>query len=336
MFDHLLREIRKLEGTNRIPVKIEVDNNGYIDRQCSSNGCAAHFKVMLEDWRDIVRDESVYCPHCRYESTSSDWNTLEQREYHANIARGHVQNRIGKALQSDARAFNSRQRKDSFIGINMSYRPGNMPIPIPAAATALMTQEFRCPECNCRYSSIGAAFFCPSCGHGNVVGTFFNSIETVKRNLVAVPSLRETLTDTHDENVAEDSIRHLRENGLCKTIASFQKYAESCFFRLSNSNQFNVRRNLFQNLGESNHIWRNATNVGYTDILTAAEYHVLNIYFQQRHLLEHQEGIVDQQYIDHAKDSRYSIGQRLVVTDASVFELVSVIEKLSKALSTLI
>ena len=336
MFNHLRREIRKLEATNRVQVEIEIDDNGYIDRQCPSSECKAHFKVMFVDWNDIIRDEVVYCPNCRHESTSSEWNTFEQREYYVDVARGHIQKRIASALQSDARAFNSRQKKDAFIKAKMSYRPGIVPIPVPAAATALMTQEFRCPECNCRYSSIGAAFFCPSCGHNDVMETFSNSIETVQKTLSAIPSLRETLTASNDKDFAEDSIRHFCENGLCKAVASFQKYAESCFFKLFNSDQFNVRRNLFQNIWESNDIWRNATNVGYDDILNAAEYHLLNVYFQQRHLLEHQEGIVDQQYIERANDARYSIGQRLVVTDANVSELVSVIKKLSKSISTLI
>lgn len=196
-----------------------------------------------------------------------------------------------------------------------------------------MTQEFQCIECSCRYTSIGTAFFCPACGYNNVIETFSKTLETVQKTVDAIPALRQTLTELQDENIAEDSVRHILENSLCKIVASFQKYAESCFMRLPDSGQFNLRRNLFQRLDESNLLWKEATSIGYTDTLSVGEYQTLNMYFQQRHLLEHQDGIVDQTYIDRSKDNRFAIGQRLVVSDSSVSEIISILEKLSKCIS---
>ena len=219
--------------------------------------------------------------------------------------------------------------------MNMSYRPGSIPIPVPAEATDVMTQEFACDECNCRYSSIGAAFFCPSCGHNSVLDTFANSVETVKKTIDGIPTIREALVSFADENVAKDSIRHICENGLVKIVSSFQRYAEACFHKLSNADQFNVRRNLFQSLAESNTVWRDATSTGYTDILSNEEYQSLKMHFQQRHVLVHQDGIVDQQYFDRANDHRFDVGQRLIVTESSVSELAAVVEKLAAGIVAL-
>ena len=63
--------------------------------------------------------------------------------------------------------------------------------------------------------------------------TFANSVETVKKTLAAIPAIRSTLTDLADENTAEDSIRHICENGLVKIVSSFQRYAEACFHKLA-------------------------------------------------------------------------------------------------------
>ena len=76
-----------------------------------------------------------------------------------------------------------------------------------------------------------------------------------------------TLTESADENVAEDSVRHICENGLVKIVSSFQRYAEACFHKLPNAGSFNIRRNLFQNLTESDAIWRGATGSGYTEFI---------------------------------------------------------------------
>ena len=284
MFDHVLRELRALERGVRIPVEIELDDNGYLDRRCPSDECGTHFKVMFEDWRDIIRDEVVYCPLCRHDANSSDWNTAEQVGYLKNVGIAYMQKKLSRAFQSDARRFNLRQSKDNLIRMNMSYRTGHIPIPVLAKATNILSQEFKCDECNCRYSSIGAAFFCPSCGHNSVLDAFANTIETVKKTVTTIPQIRQIFIDSNDENVAEDAIRHICENGLVKLVSSFQKYAEACFHKLPNSNQFSVSRNLFQRLIESDTIWRKATTTGYTDILNAAEYQALKIYFQQRWL----------------------------------------------------
>ncbi len=335
MFNNLRRELRKLENPISIPVQIELDDNDYVDRCCPSNECGARFKLLFEDWRNIIREEVVFCPLCRFEADCTKWNTPEQLEYHRSLAIAHVQKTVGTALQRDARRFNSRQNNSGFVNITMSHRPNRLRIPIPVSATAVMTQEFQCVECKCRYSSIGIAYFCPACGYNNVFDAFFKSIETVSKTVEALPSIRQALTDFQDENVAEDSVRQILESGLCKMVAYFQKYAESCFSRLPNSGQITLRRNVFQRLEESNIIWQDATSKGYTEILSDSEYQKLNTYFQQRHLLEHQDGIVDQVYIDRAKDDRFATGQRLVVSDSNVSELAFIIEKLSLAISNL-
>lgn len=335
MFDDVMRELRRMERGVKISIDLELDDKGYLDRLCPSGECGAHFKVMFEDWRDIVRDEVVYCPLCRHDAESSEWNTPEQAEYIQKAATAYVQKQLGPAFQSDSRKFNARQSRNSFIQMKMSYRPGSTPIPVPPNATEIMTQEFICEMCNCRYSSIGAAFFCPSCGHNSILDTFANSVQTVKKTVSAIPAIREALLSSTDKNVAEDSIRHICENGLVKVVSSFQHYAEASFHKLPNANQFNVRRNLFQNLEESDSIWRDATLTGYTDILSATEYQALEMYFQQRHLLVHKDGIVDQQYVDRANDHRFDVGQRLIVTDSNVSEIAAIIEKLARGIAAL-
>jgi uncharacterized Zn finger protein (UPF0148 family) len=306
-----LQKLRELEQGVQVPISVQLDDNGYFDRLCPSDECGNHFKVKLEDWRDIVRDEVVYCPLCRHDAKGTEWNTPEQKEQIRETGIAHIQKHLG--LTKQGRTLN----------------------PIPAEATAVMTQNYMCSECNCRYSSVGAAFFCPSCGHNSVIETFANSVKTVKETIAAIPKIRQALVDSAGKDIAEDSIRHICENGLVKIVSSFQRYAESCFDELPNAKQFKVRRNLFQSLSESDTIWRDATSTGYTDILSDIEYQSLTVYFQQRHVFSHQDGIVDQQYIDRANDNRFDVGQRLIVGESSVSELADIIEKLSTGIAAL-
>jgi hypothetical protein len=332
MFDEVLRKVRKLERGVNIQIHFEFDENGYFDRVCPSRECRTLFKVKFEDWRDIVRDEKVFCPLCRHDAKATDWNTPAQKRHIEQIAQSYVQKQIGRAMQSDASRFNRSQKQNGFIKLSMSCKPGVVPVPVPAKAADVMTQEFICEKCQCRYTSIGAAFFCPACGHNSVLNTFTNALSTVRKTIGAIPDIRQALVQATDENAAEDSVRHICENGLVKIVSSFQRYAETCFLLLANASTFKVRRNLFQNLTESDDLWRQATGTGYTDILNAEDYARLALYFQQRHVLSHLDGIIDQQYVDRSQDKRLDVGQRLIVSESSVLDLSRVTEILASGL----
>ena len=329
MFDHLIRELRGMQGTISIPTSVELDEKGYMDRACPSGECGEHFKVHFEDWKRILADQSTWCPRCGHTESSAVWNTEEQRDQHIREGRNYVRGRIGRALERDARRVNAQARAGSFLTIRMSYRPGRPELVVPAEASEVMTQEFLCEQCQCRYASVGSPFFCPGCGLNSILGNFPTALETTRLTVQSIPALRETMASLSGPDAAADMARHLLEEGLGKVVACFQKYAEVAFAELPDAGAFEVRPNLFQNLPESDRLWRSATTVGYTDILTDTEYQKLVTYFQQRHVLEHQDGFVDQRYIDRSLDHRFNVGQRLVVSEDSVLDLIEIIRKLA-------
>jgi hypothetical protein len=61
----------------------------------------------------------------------------------------------------------------------------------------------------------------------------------------------------------------------------------------------------------------------------------MKLLFQRRHVISHRQGIVDQTYIDRSGDSSYTVGQRLVVRDADVLDLVNHMRTLVTGLKTL-
>ena len=333
MFDKLLSELKKLERGVKVPIQIPLDEKGYMDRQCSSDECQSEFKVLFEDWRDKVRDEVVFCPICRFEAKSTEWNTEAQGKHIERTTMAHLTKVVSTSMDDDARAFNAQQRRGGLISMSMSVKPGLIPILIPPDAAAAMRQEFICETCNCRYSSIGAAFFCPACGHNSAHSTFAAAVQTVRGTVSTISNIRTAVEAATDKDAAENTVRQLLENGLVKLVASFQRFAEATFHGLSNSSSFQVRRNLFQNLNESTTLWRNATGKGFENILTQPEMDELQLFFQQRHLLAHREGIVDQDYITKSGDRSYAIGQKLVIKNQAINRLAELVEKLAHGLS---
>jgi uncharacterized Zn finger protein (UPF0148 family) len=328
VFDDVFRDLRDLERGVAIPIQLQLDEAGFLDRLCPNEQCGSEFKVLFDDWRDIVRDEAVFCPLCRQQAESGDWNTAEQDKQIQQEALSYVQGQLNASLSSAARSFNRSQPRGGLISMSMTYRPSSTPVVVPAGASDVLRQTYQCEKCKCRFSSLGAAFFCPACGHNSAIATFRLSVDTVRKTLDALPGIRQSVTDAVDADTAENSVRHILENSLVKLVSSFQGFAEALFDTLPNRKQFAPRRNLFQNLRESDDLWRSAVGTGYADLLSPADYSALGVFFQQRHLLAHTNGIVDQDYLDRCGDTNYSLGQRLVIRTESVVTLSDLVEQL--------
>ena len=246
MFDQLLRELGKLEDGIRIPVEMPIDEDGYFDRQCAADQCKAVFKVLFTDWKEKVRDEQVFCPICRYESRSTEWNTEDQAEHIRAVALAHLQGAIDKALRTDTERFNRSQPRGGFISLSLSYRPGALPVLVSPAAAEAMRQNHACDECGCRYASIGAAFFCPCCGANSAERMFEAGVEVARNTVESLPALRESLLMIGGRDAAHDTCRLILENTQASLVGSFQHYAEALYGALSGAPK--ARRNVFQNL----------------------------------------------------------------------------------------
>src|SRR6266700_6466535 len=335
MFDNIIRELRKLKQGIHVSIPIPTDNDGYLDRRCPSEACLADFKVLMEDWKHKVSDAQVFCPIWREEAKSTEWNTPEQHEYIRQVGINHIQGIVSQALSQDAKDFNSRQRP-GFINISMSHKPGTPTLIVPISAAEELRQKFTCEQCGCRYSSLGAAFFCPACGHNSAESTFAQTIETVRKSLAALPAIRQAVQAAADADAARNTAREILENSMGRMVGAFQRIAEALFDRTPAATTTRRRKNVFQNLTEGSALWRTVTGKGYEDLLAPAEMADLLRLFQQRHLLAHCEGIVDQDYITKSGDATYAVGQRLVFRDATVGRLAELVAKLAEELRRLV
>ena len=326
MFEDVMRTLRRLEGTHDISVPVEVDEGGYFDRQCHETDCMFQFKVHLEDWREKVGDKAV-CPFCGHAAVTVEWSTDEQTEHLRSIATAHFGKPIRQAMRRDADRWNRSQPRNSFVKITMSVEGRPLQVSLPPAAADPMQLKIECSDCDCRYAVIGAAFFCPVCGHSDAESVFQQTLSGIRGSLGA---LAEVMAAISDPDTAENMVRSVIEYGLQNTVTAFQRYVEAIYSQLEP--QSNPRRNAFQSLSRGSSLWGKATGKHYCDFLTPAELAALNQAFQQRHLLAHTQGIVDQGYLELSGDTSHQIGKRLVIREASVFSFIDVVEKLADQL----
>lgn len=316
----------------KISVPIEVDANGYTDRQCPSENCGFLFKVNEEDWINIFCDEEVWCPFCRHKAPADEWFTNEQIEHAKAEALTIVKGKIHNALQADARKFNRKQPKGGLISLSMKVTGGReRTYAIPVKAVEEMQLEIECEECNSRFAVIGSAYFCPACGHNSVSRTFSDSLQKIRVKKDNVDLIRTTLSDSVGKDEAEITCRSMMETCISDGVVAFQKYCEGLY-----SPYGNIPFNAFQRISQGSELWENALNEGYSDWLSSREITDLNILYQKRHILSHKEGIVDDRYIQNSGDSSYVVGQRIVISKQDIELLLTCLEKLKQGIVTAI
>ncbi len=326
MFEETIRALKKL-GDEKSTVAFSTDDSDYFDRECPAPECLAQFKVLMEDWKSKVRDEEVFCPFCGHTADAQKWWTQEQLEHARDVALAKVKATLGGALRLDAQRFNQRQPKGGFISMSMKVNSIPQHVPIPYAAAAPMRLKIACGECGCRYAVVGAAYFCPSCGANAAELVFELTAQGIRQSLEAVNAIRAAISDA---DTAENTCRLIVESALQNSVTAFQRVAEALHARIAPT--VKTRRNAFQNLSEGSALWEAAIGGGYDKHLTTVEMKQLTTAFQQRHLLAHTQGVVDDDYIRKTGDTRYKLGQRLVIKREAVAEALNLIEQLTRGI----
>lgn len=315
-----------------ISLEILSDEKGYYDRQCPNTECEYIFKINMEDWIEKVKDDKVFCPMCGHMAPSDEWYTDDQIEgiqkIAENWAKRYIQGELNKTLTKLSRST----RNNQFVKI--AYKPSrkitfqNNPI----GQREEWEVEIICESCGTRSSVIGSAYFCPCCGNNAAEKVFDESLDTIQKMIESKQAMLTVFSELYGKDKAETMWRSMFEGSLGDIVSAFQKFAEARFTKLSTKK---VRVNDFQIIEKGSSLFDDYCGRGYGAWLSDEELNFMALMFQRRHILEHNNGIVDERYIKQSNDSNYKVGQRLVLKEKEVVQLLGVIKKLGEGLKEL-
>ena len=92
---------------------------------------------------------------------------------------------------------------------------------VPISAAEKLRQTFTCADSGCRYSSLGAAFLCPACGHNSAAATYSHTIEAVRETLAALPGIRDAVQALSGRDAAANTIRQILEKAWFGLLGHF-------------------------------------------------------------------------------------------------------------------
>lgn len=325
MFEDVLKKLNSLKS---ISIPLEADEKGYVDKQCPSADCEFLFKVHAGDWTNIFKDEAVWCPMCRHEAPAKQWFSNAQVEHAKEQALKLVKGEIHNALVTGAENFNRRQSKTGFITMSMKVQGGRVQTSvIPAKAAEEMQLEIKCEVCDSRYAVIGNAFFCPACGHNSVTRNYSDALKKIQVKRDSLGIIRQAIIESAGRDEAEVTCRSLLETCISDGVVAFQKFCEGLYVDFGEP-PFNA----FQRLDQGSELWEKAIGQGYGDWLGPDALQRLKVLYQKRHILAHNDGLVDAQYIKKSGDGTYKEGQRIVVSERDIGELLAYLDTLGSGL----
>lgn len=137
------------------------------------------------------------------------------------------------------------------------------------------------------------------------------------------------LTDKYNADSAEKMCRSMLESSIGDMVSAFQKSASCKYDELSGKTS---RVNDFQIVEKGSQLFEAETGKKYSDWLSAGELAFMELMFQRRHLLEHNNGMIDQRYLDKSGDTSYSLGQRIVIKETNARLLLNILRKLGSSI----
>lgn len=324
MFEGIEREIKRLNG--KILVDLPLDNDGYLDRRCPEARCRLAFKVLFDDWSDVVADHA-FCPQCGKKAMAECWNSPEQERFIHDAATNVAVKLVRRVIKRNVAQWNRQHSGGDLVSMKMDFKPGpNNPVSPPGLAE-IIESKVQCPSCACRYAVVGLAFFCVACGHHDPDWVLDSSLDAFRKVMEGLP---EILRSIPDRDAAAMAGRSWVENGLIKVVSSFESWAQHTHSRLAPS--ATAPRGSFQSLTRGSDLWKSLTGRSFCDHLDGDEWQVLLHAFQRRHLFVHRQGIVDADYLKKSGDETWAEGRRIVLTAQDILEYVRIVEKLAKGM----
>jgi hypothetical protein len=331
MFEETSRLLQQLKSGMQINIPIREDERGFLDKECPNSECLFQFKVHAEDWKQIFRDEAVFCPRCRYQAPARSWFTTEQVEHVHHQGIEHIRGLLGGVLHADAQRFNRSQPRGGFITMSLGVSaPSGPPVVLPANSAEALRLDAHCEACRARYAVLGPAFFCPSCGSNSADRYFDLSLAKVRAKLDSIGVVQGSLAGVGRREDAAHTVVSLIETSISDCVTAFQRLCEMLYSSIPGVPM--PQRNVFQRLDQASELWEETIQFSYATALAPVDWNELKVLFQKRHLLVHQDGVVDQTYLDRSGDRAYSVGQRMVIKENDARQLLRIITDLADKL----
>jgi hypothetical protein len=291
-----------MSETTTVRVTLSPDHDGYVGRECPQ--CDHYFKIMLGT--GLTGTHETHCPYCQAIEASDQFFTKEQIAFARTIAVQQVRASVLGNLKESIERLNTQT--GGLVNLNVSMTTSDDENTVEHYQDKALKTELTCDACGLSYKIYGVFATCPDCGAHNSTQILTTNLDVLRKQL-----------DNADEQAVQDI--------LTNTVNVFDAYGRTTTERVTGT------KISFQNLdGAEKNL--QAHGLSLRAHLTREEWEFLNRSFQKRHILTHNMGVIDKDYLQRAHDPDAILGRKIRLTTTEVERTIDVLQRLGTTFTT--
>ena len=270
------------------------DDHGYFGRLCPK--CNSYFRIN-------GTPKIMSCPYCLCKTEFIDFCTPNQREFikgFVEVRENAVETQTSVNVDFDEIAKNLQENSKS----PWVYKEE--------------TQQtiFECTKCKMKTDILGEYAICPKCGSLNCENIFDIKLSYLENRFAVID---ETVDDRHQ--------RESEWEQLLRSVSEFEGLGNDLKKFLSTKPMTEKRRNdlkslSFQRVINSNEKIKEWFDVDYLNGISEEDREFINKMFNKRHLFTHNNGKVDQEYINNTSDSSVRLNELIRLKSKEIKRLL--------------
>lgn len=292
-----------------VSITIPLDENGMMGRECLE--CEQYFKLKPGTG---LETNHCHCPYCDYEGNADTFWTQAQLEYARSIAMQQAFNKIVKPqLDKLTNSFKQLERnsRNSLIQLKVKTTGNNYRFPIKYYSENELETNLTCDNCGLEFAIYGVFSNCPDCNKTNAFLIYEKSLEVINKKLeiFSKPEIPEDIIEISLNSILTSAISAF--DGLGKELRNIKP-----------DHYPSKPRNLFQNIYVLNEKLDNLIADKHSD------FNRLIKYFQIRHVIEHNMGVVDSDCINKVPELSYLKGRKYKLTVSELEKFIGLMSEL--------
>lgn len=295
-----------------VPAFVQSDVQGMWGRNCPA--CEKYFRS-----EQIVGDTT--CPYCSVIAPDLAFVSKDQKRYltvcYDAFANAHMKKQTTSIdlaeITDEKSAWHYSEEKQQLI--------------------------FKCQNtrCKCRTDVLGEYAFCPRCGQSNAAERFF---EASGAELTRLEPVRASVTDRHEREVVWEQMT----TGAVSRLEALAKHLRKVLllFPMTPNRRKQLQQLNFQKASEADTLLREWFDIGFFEWpgddeapksqITTEDQEFIRKMIQKRHILIHNGGIVDEEYIRLAGDMTVRLDERIRIRSNETKRFLTLISDMARNL----
>jgi hypothetical protein len=213
------------------------------------------------------------------------------------------------------------------LPMKITFKPSSLQA-LPDYVEDAVRRTLECEKCGTAFAVYGSAPFCPNCGERPLLTTTLESVAALRQLLSIEDSLEGAVRDSaRDHGVFDQAARDV----IKQIVTLCEVFMRGQFAERAPDHESIVRtagRGVFQRLDDTNDLFAAHAGFALSSLVSDADWIALGAVFQQRHVLVHRNGTIDQQFVDRVPNTTQRVGQRLIVGRQDAEHALDTLEEL--------